>query len=1019
VADSNRSSSEILLANAFTNNTFSLKETEIAIKSSVENSFNYLKDLQKSYVDISKFSKTENDICLTSEGSPFISLDKDFMDVTKRKLYKTSKFYNTLISLTDIVSNPDIFLYVPLIFIDGQYLDSYKIRCSLDAHTEIYFTHIPSMQSFCLTNHTIDIVFLKKSRYVNLEVTKTKLNNVNWTLSESILHTTFKDNESAFVILRGTRNAYGSNVFPVEIVNNTIVIDKDNGAISSILDTNQNVMITILLIQDIHKISGRKPVQKRIDNNVSSSIFTIFRDGNVYPMPIATDNILVLKYNTEDNTIEYENSDIVMHYPNIYEILSNEDNGKYEYEIYYIYNEPNDYFKYNNQFKYIHNYFIRKTDSNNLEEAICKLLYTTLDNSYLQLYFFSIFDYEDADYIYNHGDFFNTCKPYDFDYKVGKLEELIEYDLDILKSYGKNVCTPFQSYFLSTENINLEKRIRTNNYNEVDKDVDKRIFSTPMYLFTFRNDSNIDLDLRLYVDGYLIMDSFQMNCNNMEYIYIPIHYVTTRSYIEIEKFNRYLFQQDITFTSVNESITIDFPAKTEIAPTLYDFFITTDGFTRVDRKNFKIYSVVDENSFDVSDDLKQRAVNAIMSESIIDEGSDETWVSVDAFSVDDKKTERMDVKYLVLKKIKIVCTDDVVVGVPLKLHISKVPYMTTATMPKKCVPHLKIFNNRIPWRNDYSYVRTFINGKFIPIKFDVYSYDNETVYFNGRCYLDEGDTVAIDITPYSYEVEYQLDELPEDYTIDFGTHLSKPLDLAYYDIYLNGRKLNETNFSHITPTKIRIYNVLSRKNLLIYRRDRDTEFYGFTETGETHIDDILNCDDISDDDKESIIVDIIGEHEWGKDTDEDVNDLIDKVPSKATFDMYRFYLDIIIPRGITRASDFYIDKSLVETVYNEIYNRYSNKNDRVVMRPNVNCEKAETVLMIGKSYYKAFNDKLNSLIDLMGNPNKLSYVETDGDVIDAIIKMQARLGGLRLYCDENSKTVKATYEFSYENSTID
>ena len=58
----NRTEFPINHANAYTNNTFSLTETEKNLKRACFNSFNYLEKLQKSYVSVHRFNLTENDL---------------------------------------------------------------------------------------------------------------------------------------------------------------------------------------------------------------------------------------------------------------------------------------------------------------------------------------------------------------------------------------------------------------------------------------------------------------------------------------------------------------------------------------------------------------------------------------------------------------------------------------------------------------------------------------------------------------------------------------------------------------------------------------------------------------------------------------------------------------------------------------------------------------------------------------------------------------------------------------------
>ena len=116
----NRSSSDIFKAEAVTTNTFSIKDTEGTLRKTLENSFSYLKKLQKSYIDLKKFVKSEDDFYMDNDGNLCLSLDKDFIHSSNRKAYRTSEFYNKYIDIQTIQNNRNIFSYTPIIFIDGK-----------------------------------------------------------------------------------------------------------------------------------------------------------------------------------------------------------------------------------------------------------------------------------------------------------------------------------------------------------------------------------------------------------------------------------------------------------------------------------------------------------------------------------------------------------------------------------------------------------------------------------------------------------------------------------------------------------------------------------------------------------------------------------------------------------------------------------------------------------------------------------------------------------------------------------
>ena len=115
----NRTEYPVNHANAYTNNTFSLPKTEKNLKRVMFNSFNYLKDLQKSYVSIHRFNLTEKDLYMDYNNKICFTIDKDFIDFSLRKEYRASSYYNKYVDLSVLCANPDIFAYIPIIIIDN------------------------------------------------------------------------------------------------------------------------------------------------------------------------------------------------------------------------------------------------------------------------------------------------------------------------------------------------------------------------------------------------------------------------------------------------------------------------------------------------------------------------------------------------------------------------------------------------------------------------------------------------------------------------------------------------------------------------------------------------------------------------------------------------------------------------------------------------------------------------------------------------------------------------------------
>lgn len=981
---SNRTSSDFIHANAFTNNTFNLKETELAIKSKVFNSFQYLKGLQKSYVDFDKFILSEDDLFMDIDKNIYVSVSKDFIEVAKRKLYKESEFYNQYLTLDTIGENPEIFSYFPIVLLDGKSIFSFELKCTLDAKIDIKFTHIDKPKAFMEELHIIEITFVKYPVFNRCVTNKYVLDNHDWKLPDSVTGKALPNNYTTFMFLRGTEFSVGSPFFITKIENAELVIDKSNDSIYQVFMENPEVEIVTVSVPDLIELSEPKQIQRRVDNNRITTIFTIEKnDGTLYNMPIAEDSIILFRVTKDTGETEYIcNTDITLHYPNIYEIMSDEldDNfDKYEYRVFYLYKDVDNYFKYANAHKYIHMYLKRVSNTNTLEEMVKKFIYTTDMPTDVTDFFFTIFNYTDNLYKYSMNDYLETIFPYDFDYKIYKMTDFVTKDPIVLKQYGEKVSVPGETYYLRTKKLDLEKRKRTSTRPDVTREDDIKDFDEERYFFAFRNETYKYLSLRFFIDGVLCTDIYQTHVDEFEYIYIPTSYIKEDSYIEVEKFNRYQFSKDAIFTSTGIGVEIEFPEPTEIIhPTLYDLFVLDKDGNRIDRSKFKIFCLIDKDAYDVSDDLvsgDNSTINMLLNNKYVeDTETGEIYIDIDElFSVDETDPEsgsvvlddevinnklidsRMELKYMLLKKIKVMCKDLSLLNKELTFMVNKIPYMETKTMKSSTLTQYTLFDGEITWREDVSYIRIFLDGRLIDLDYNLMKNKDGISYLLVNCSLPDNSQLTVDVTPYSYELEYELEKIPDDFILEFNGALSKPFSFKYYDMYINGVKLNDRNIQYISADKIKLFNIKSMKNLKIYRRDRDIEFYGFGTAVSEPIDNLFDMPICTDDDKDAIIKAMIDEFHGdeiikdGEDTEEDINNNIKEVDRDLVL-LYSFFLDFMSTQGVIRPSDFTAvtedDFNTMRTYYPEMYTDYVVDDSIVMLKPNLNPT-AEIVVMLG------------------------------------------------------------------------
>lgn len=976
----NKTSSKIYHENAYTNNTFDLSSMHRTVKNTMENSFNYLMRVQKSYLGIYRFNFSEKDVYTDPDGKICISVDKDFIDGRARKEYRHSQYYNKFIDQKSIRENPNLFWFTPIVMIDDKVLFSYDVKATLDGHTEIGFNHIRHLHEFLAEPHFITVVFYENASLQSFTTNIHVVEKYNMVLPASVTGLKGSYNRSVFLFVRGTEKSYGSNyILAYMMKDGTLKLDGEDPVLYSMLHDNPSVEITVLAIDWMYAYTGKCEIKNRIDNNRQSSVFCLVDElGHRYSMPIHTQNIIIFKRRISDGELLYENNkEVILHYPNIYEIMSDDvDASEYDYVVFYLYRaDLQAYLKYPDFLKHIYGYFMLKLDKG-YEESIRTLLYEGCDDEAVSALFFEYFDYQDPDYIYSNSDFANSVYPYDFDYKIGKLEEFIAKNPYILEEYAKGTDLPYSMYFLDVRNIDLSSRIRRDTTQESTLIADYIDFKEDCYVFRFVNTTYNDLHLRFFIDGLFCNEFYKIRVRDMEYIYIPTRLIRDDSRIDVERFEEYLYKKTVNFESMHVAINLDFPHEADINPTLYDLFITDENGNKMDRSQFRMYARINLEDYNISDDygVDDDSLSLIIGDEdiIIDDDGTVYLCVEDMFILDGEddpvgdlifgdddivqrsySDDRLPLKYMHLDKIKIYANNSAYLNRDLQVNITKLPFLVNHKSNKTGLIKVPLFNGQLLWKEDPSYVRIFVNRRLNNIDYDIISDDPAHTYISPRAFLDRGDILSVDITPYSYEQEYGLEIIPENFRIELSAALSKPFDLAYYDAYLNGRRLNETNIEMITPNIIQLYNVSSRLNFLIYRKDRDVEFAGFQSVINTPLDILLTNENLEEQYKKEIVHDILTETidpEYiidGTNTEPDIADDVNEMPVDL-FEMYRFFLDTVNKNPVVRPTALFIDKELVINHYNTVYNDYSNLNDRIVIKPSLNAATAAGALVFGR-----------------------------------------------------------------------
>jgi hypothetical protein len=765
-----------LFIDAEKNSTFDLEALEKSLADIKQTSFKYLYELQKNAVNYKRFDLKMSDLKLdknTSRNRSNVTFPKryiahiseNFISERKRLAYKRSVYYNKELSVFQTANDTSVFTDVFLVFVDGKYYDTINIRCKEDV-TEVIF----DIQE--KTNPT----GLPESHFNSLRQT-----NANITV---------------FFMPNTVYGAYTTNYNVLNMYKNQLALKNLNisGNLSNLAQyitfINTNDLLFTSVITDT---ANSTDMLKFYDNNLRSfdskyvhlNVFG-FRNlldqynipgNNTYfsiplqEMPVPVENLMVFTNDADGNKTFAHNITIKLHYPNMYEIIGNTSNANLTIYAFYFKDNINQGLKFNNELDVYQKLFGNDIGRymNNLTPDIVK-------------------SYDPTKLVYDTNDFIASSEYSDhLEYKIDKLKMWISQNPNVLRTYLNNQMKTSSGYIIDVSQINLSPKIRTNNWAEVDYENEKLTFSEQRYLFILSNEStDLYSDVRFYIDGILYVPDITYKDSSYEYYYIPVSLIKSNSLIEVERFNEVEYQKVITVHSPLDKVELTPRTDWVFNPT--DVYVVDPNINKfVNRSAFKV--IINRNGLDVElDSSSMKSLSGSVSIRIVD-------------------------PTLMAKSLYVF----------IRRHI----YFETKDI-KEADDIGTVFYFQSRTNYDLRNVRVFKNGRFLPSS--LYDVDFETKV-NGKNFVTPlirkqiGDKFVVDCTPYKYKTVLELNYVNPTGLVNLRGIVDKPFDLKWYDIYLNGRRLNKNQVEIVSPTLIFISNVSSLKNLVILEKDRDTEYF--------------------------------------------------------------------------------------------------------------------------------------------------------------------------------------------------
>lgn len=784
----------------YTDNTFSLSKLNDTLEHLSMTNFWNLYRTQQTRVGISRydvpFNEFKEELRISGESTKqyypkrYVHFFPEaFIIPELRSKFRNSRFYAKSINQTQVAENDNLFMQNFMMFIDGQYIATSEVYpledktgIIIDVSTPQSNHGIPYQQyrHFVETNKMVTIFFLPNFKILEIETNPFIVDKYNGIIP--------------FDKINGDTSMLSSHTI---CMMNSGSIDGDISTYRYESHVTIDLETKSLIFKNLshHKTKDYRliflTIPKIIEQLSITSKDPYFELHTKMPCP--TENIFILQTQlaTPETAFNHEIS-IRMYYPNIYcvdnipdqaiakvFILQDEENVT-QNETYV--DELDKYREYVDM--------LPKYKTNTIPEIIKQYRPSK--------FIYSIDDYEKSVYV-----------PSTINYKVNKLNHMIYENPWALAIYSELLNLPTGKFYIDMTKIDLPSRIRNDTLSEKhDSEFTDIIFTEPHYVFAMnRHFLNVDsYAFRIFVDGFFqTEDSYTITSNlDYYYIYLPVAIIKKDTIIELERYR--LYQLECTGMAYTDN---PFIAELDLSS------VRACGYTR------DIY-VLRQSTLEYLNPSQYKI--KVLYNFVDDDSETPRYVEV--------SRER---NIPIENKVKVFLIDQDLCGELLTVGIHRKATMVSGekyTIPDDAgvFPLTKVTIHNMGDYDESSY-RMFNNGRLMtPPQYQVYhtNKQGDIDVIRTKCKIKSGDRFTVDRVPAQFRVvHYQaiVDEVNKKGYVDLDGKIPLPISLRWYDIYLNGQKLNKRHIEIFSPTRFYIKNVESRKNLMIVVRDRDPEVF--------------------------------------------------------------------------------------------------------------------------------------------------------------------------------------------------
>lgn len=778
----------------YTNNTFNLKAlNETLERLSLINFWN-LYQLQRSRLKVERFDIPFNEFLSTTRLSGEKSrayypkryvtyVNYNFIEPELRKKYRNSKYFNYAVNQTEIADNPDLFQYNHLVFIDGDYIFTTEVY-PLESKTGIIIDvatvkqpHGISLEKYNQyreSNPIVTVLMVPNFQVTSIKTNPYALADYDYKVPYSSINKSSIFNKDTIVFANSADGFGNHNLSP------SVHIDTDNQIVTVDRDIHFVGKDMYLVFFTLSHLFEKKEVR------FEDPYFKV-----TSKMPCPTEQMLVFVKNEFGVYSFNENITVKMYYPNIYEVQGLKEN---ECGIVFIIQDETVVTESEAYFDELAKY-----------QEYIDMLPQYKDGTIPDI----IKHYRPSSFVYSIPNYQNSVYvPDTMNYKVQKLHKTIYENPWVLCTYLDLLNLPTEKFYLDMAKIDLSNRIRTDSINEsLEPGQPDITFESPHYVFALNRHfvNTRQYDFRIFIDGYFqtVSEYTVLPGLDFYYIYIPVDKVSTNSVIEIERFKLFMYETRVTPVDIDPMIELN----------LKDI-IRSYAYAR------EVYVVDTETN----EYLKRTDYIVEVLYGYAERG--QKWVTIEGPR-----------NIVIENKIRIRLRNESYIGKELKVGLQRTCMMTTGDVYTEDdkdeaggfrYTTITLANTH---NSDESTFRVFNNGLLLaPPQYDIElsKVQGEDDIIRTKCRINPGDQFTVDRVAAQYRVCYfqrEIDSVEKKGYVDLDGKIPLPLSLKWYDIWLNGRKLNKNNIEILSPTRMYIQGTDSRMNLMITIRDRDPDVF--------------------------------------------------------------------------------------------------------------------------------------------------------------------------------------------------